>query len=549
MRKLLIILFILVGGLLNATTYYVATTGNNGNPGTISQPWATFQYAFTYGLVAGDTVYFRGGTYYVTSAQANTAGLDGTEANPICFFAYPGETPIVDGINKTSQGHGMTFYYSSFLKFKGIVVRNHAQFSSSSFPSAWNMYYCEDIHFENCVVSNIGGRGFAGRWCSRMTFINCDAYSCDDVLSGDPDGGNGDGFFLSPSYHDYTGQSYFYGCRAWKCSDDGWDIENLGLIVLENCWAFDNGFAKYSDGAQSGMGNGFKIALSPAEDVSELNRLIINCIGVYNRRCGLVTNDRGYGARWYHIYNNSFYGNGLYGQTGYGIQIFNTSSADAAEQMRIFRNNLSYGNTTSAVYYASGATATEEYNSWNTPPGVTITSGDFVSVDSTGLTGSRQSDGSLPELYFLRLITGSDLIDAGIDVGVSYNGTAPDLGAWDTDGDIDSTATSILLFTLDDQLGAATINSTAHIVEIEVSYTADITALAPTLTLSYGATVIPASGVARDFTNPVPYTVTALDGVTYQEWTVTVTQEEAPEVPPVASTGSIVKFNGKIVKR
>jgi len=73
-----------------------------------------------------------------------------------------------------------------------------------------------------------------------------------------------------------------------------------------------------------------------------------------------------------------------------------------------------------------------------------------------------------------------------------------------------------------------------------------VTDLTPTITLSSGATVIPASGVSRDFTSPVPYTVTAEDGVTYQEWTVTVTQEEAPGVP---TGGSIVKFNGKIIKR
>jgi hypothetical protein len=52
--------------------------------------------------------------------------------------------------------------------------------------------------------------------------------------------------------------------------------------------------------------------------------------------------------------------------------------------------------------------------------------------------------------------------------------------------------------------------------------------------------------VSRDFTNPVPYTVTAEDGITIQEWVVTVTQDAAP---PVDSTGRIVKFGGKIMKR
>jgi hypothetical protein len=44
------------------------------------------------------------------------------------------------------------------------------------------------------------------------------------------------------------------------------------------------------------------------------------------------------------------------------------------------------------------------------------------------------------------------------------------------------------------------------------AYQADISALVPTITLSENATVNPASGEARDFTNPVTYTVTAESG-------------------------------------
>ena len=40
----------------------------------------------------------------------------------------------------------------------------------------------------------------------------------------------------------------------------------------------------------------------------------------------------------------------------------------------------------------------------------------------------------------------------------------------------------------------------------------DVTALIPTITVSSDATVLPASTVAQDFTNPVTYTVTAQDG-------------------------------------
>ena len=50
-----------------ASSYYVATNGNDANPGTLSQPWRTIQKAANT-VSAGDTVYIREGTYneYVT---------------------------------------------------------------------------------------------------------------------------------------------------------------------------------------------------------------------------------------------------------------------------------------------------------------------------------------------------------------------------------------------------------------------------------------------------------------------------------------------------
>ena len=52
-----------------------------------------------------------------------------------------------------------------------------------------------------------------------------------------------------------------------------------------------------------------------------------------------------------------------------------------------------------------------------------------------------------------------------------------------------------------------------HTVTLGVQSGTDITALIPTITIT-GASIIPNSGVATDFTNPVTYTVTASDGTT-----------------------------------
>ncbi|NMM47127.1 DUF5018 domain-containing protein [Marinigracilibium pacificum] len=61
----------------------------------------------------------------------------------------------------------------------------------------------------------------------------------------------------------------------------------------------------------------------------------------------------------------------------------------------------------------------------------------------------------------------------------------------------------------------------------------DVTALVPTIAVSSGASVDPASGVAQDFTSPVTYTVKAEDGST-KSYTVTVS--EASEVTYMGGT-------------
>ena len=68
-------------------------------------------------------------------------------------------------------------------------------------------------------------------------------------------------------------------------------------------------------------------------------------------------------------------------------------------------------------------------------------------------------------------------------------------------------------------LGAATIDGTN--ITMSVPRGTDVTALAPTYTVSPGATGSPASGTALNFTTPRIYTVTAPDHST-QDYRVTV---------------------------
>ena len=552
MRKLLIILFLLIGVTAHATKYYVSTTGNNANPGTISQPWLTWAYAFTQPS-PGDTVYFRGGVYMSTTGATGIRSINsGTASDTIKYFAYPGEEPILDCDNVTSHISNLShaiYATVNYVHFRGLTIRNVWMFDDDDEPFAWRLGGTHVI-LEQCKAYNTHGTGFrTSSSADEFYFINCDSWNHSDSLEIASPGNDGYGFGLWNTDNP-TGRVYLRGCRAWNCGDDGFVMFSIGYVEIDSCWSFLNG-------QMLGGGDGYKIGFSPAVTENEiLRRKITNSMAAYNRHTGFNANDlNDYPVNYMQLYNNIAYRNydftNDYAPEARGFILYNTADSDPAELQRILRNNIAFGNTVNSgdvdFMLQTNALYTGSNNTWNS--GFSVSAADFVSLDSTGITGPRQADGSLPDLDFLKLSSTSDLIDAGIDVGLPYNGLAPDIGAYEYDVDSPSSATDILSFTLASQIGSEIINTTLHTVTVEVAYTADVSNLTPTITLSYGATVIPASGVSRDFTSPLPYTVTAEDGVTYQEWTVTVTQEAEPEEPPVASTGSIVKFNGKIVKR
>ena len=71
-------------------------------------------------------------------------------------------------------------------------------------------------------------------------------------------------------------------------------------------------------------------------------------------------------------------------------------------------------------------------------------------------------------------------------------------------------------------------------IAISVPFGTNVTALVPTIVVSAGASVSPLSGVARDFTSSVIYTVTSADSLT-QEYVVTVTVTDNPDIALVAA--------------
>lgn len=76
----------------HAATYYVATNGNDGSPGTSSQPWRTVTHAVSK-MVAGDTTYVGGGTYNEGEIRFTKSG---TQSAPIKLLNQSGQLPVIN---------------------------------------------------------------------------------------------------------------------------------------------------------------------------------------------------------------------------------------------------------------------------------------------------------------------------------------------------------------------------------------------------------------------------------------------------------------------
>ncbi len=432
-----------------AGNVFVAPNGSDSNAGTFEMPLATIGAAQNR-VQGGDTVFLRGGTYLMTESQImggndlyayvmdmNKSGS--STSKRICYFNYPGETPILDlsAVKPTNKRITVFYVTGSYLHFKGfevigtqVTILTHTQ--SECFRNDGGNFNV----YENLKMHDGQAIGFYLTRGSNNLVLNCDAWNNWDYTSETKKGENSDGF----GFHPKKGSSgnVIRGCRAWFNSDDGYDCINAyEAVTFENCYAFYNGYSTAF--ASLANGNGFKIggygqapvvANLPSPIPSHMTRY---CVAYRNKANGFYANHHVVqGNKWYH---NTAYRNG----TNYNMlsQLITKSSKTGKDTTidcdgisHVLKNNISFRYSTQTELKSMG-TSNVTYNSFTTGSGISITDDDFLSIDEKELILPRNEDGSLPEINFLKLKEGSDCIDAGIFIGYPFKGSKPDLGAFE----------------------------------------------------------------------------------------------------------------------
>ena len=397
---------------LHATDYYVSPQGSDTNTGTIDAPFATLKQAISKAK-AGTTIYLREGTYQPTEAEimgyqesdlyacVYNLTASGTAQNPITITGYEDEKAVIDlSLVKPAGKRVSGFYvkgnYWRLRKFDiigiQVTITGHTQSENISMRGG-----------SNCIIEQVNihdgmGIGIYFTRGSNNLVLNCDAYNNYDPVSENGAGGNCDGFgfHLNSKAH---ANNVIRGCRAWRNSDDGYDlITNYAAVVIDSCWAWENGYDAnmVSRGDGTGIkGGGYGMG-TITKTIEAPRNVIKNCIAWKNKQNGIYANHHLGGNDWY---NNSAYAN----KRNYNMvnRKSESEAVDVDGYEHVLKNNLSYGGTTANYVNISETLCTLENNTFL--PTMTLSASDFESLDGTQLKRDRQADGSLPEITFLRL--------------------------------------------------------------------------------------------------------------------------------------------------
>ncbi len=435
MRKVvtyLTVLFMsLTSSLLFPKTHYIAPDGNYKNSGTRESPFASIQIAHDV-AEPGDTLCLRGGNYYPDNQT-----IFSQKGNASAYFvlvSYSGEIPVIDGINipdgNINQSSTVTWNFSGaeYWKIIGPIILTNGRGTGLLVDMG---QFLEFDRIESCYNgyrAARAGHGFMIWQGSDITFNNCDAHHNANHLWKNGEDKEGNQFQHGDGWRIFSGANIrLEGCRSWHNLDDNYDLYGAdNPIELNNCWSAyggrDDSLGTVTgvpgkdmpriDGSNLLWGNGIKLGY----DQDNVKHKVIRCITWGNNAAGFHMN-LGPSA----ILNSVSYNNKVFG--------FDYTDGNKHEM----HNNIEFDNNYDNPGYPETIAdlSISGYNSWDSTINISVSDDDFISLDDTGMLSPRKSDGSLPETEFLHLAEGSDLINAGIDVGLPFSGNAPDLGAFE----------------------------------------------------------------------------------------------------------------------
>lgn len=355
---------------------YVSVDGDDDSDGSAARPFATIQKALNEAS-PGDVIYVREGTYAPTDSLR--ISRSGRPDAPIRLMGHPGEQVVISGERLRGDTPVLRLNAHHWV-VKDLDVRDGPYFGIL-------VEHAEHNHFEDVRVYRNDGSGLhLDRGASFNSFVRVDAFENYDVDTG---GSNADGIAVK---HRTAVSNLFLEVRAWNNSDDGFDLLESGPQRIDRSQAFLNGYMPNGDPYPDGDGNGFKLGIGQGRWQAGGGHTVTRSVAWSNLTWGFNSNN---GTVPITLYNNTSYANGVENY------LFNKAK-------HVLVNNLSYEGRVVIT-----GEVKERNNSWQ----LGIREPGFISMDPES-----------PD--FLRLSPESPALEAGVDVGLEFTGSAPSLGAY-----------------------------------------------------------------------------------------------------------------------
>ncbi len=404
---------------INATTYYLSTSGSDSNSGTSSSSaFASLEYAVSV-LSAGDVLSVSAGTYYESSTII--IQTSGTSSNGITIKGSSSSKPVFYFDGDEGDSNRGVVMDANYWTWSNVIFKNAGDNGMLLSGNNNTLKYCEFVgnHDTGLQLSRYSSSADEiSEWPSDNYIYGCISYDNCDSANEDADG-----FAAKLTCGE---GNVFENCISHHNVDDGWDLYTksatgeIGAITFINCIAHDNG--TLTDGSTTGDGdkNGFKLGSSS----NTVDHILVRCVAFNNGHHGFTDNGNIGSIKFINC-------------TSYNNDEYNYHTRDNATH--VFLNCISYQGEDRIV-----GTASSSYNALIDDDydfDYTASSSDFQSL-TPGDDDDPCADG------FLNLSSSSDFINAGSTSSYldSYVGSAPDLGAIEygaTDDDDDTGEASI----------------------------------------------------------------------------------------------------------
>jgi parallel beta-helix repeat protein len=307
-------------GAAHAATYYVATTGNDANPGTAAAPLRSVNKGVTK-LHPGDTLYVKSGTY--AEALLNTIPGGTSWSNPVTVAAYPGHTVTLRSPVGSSAVLRFAAATRHHIEVRGLILDavNQTGGHGVMITAGSTTGASHHIRIRDSEIKNAPRQGVLVQVGSDANeFINVNVH----------DNGTTDfdhGFYLESSQN-LVEKSFVYRNAGW-----GFNVFKEGGVGTTNNNIIRNN--KIYQNARVGP-RGAGIVLSSGSGNAAYNNLIWGNQGGIQVQYNSVSNTK--------LYNNTVYANQVI-----GIKIGSASNTKV-------QNNIVYANGGKAISNSGSGT-------------------------------------------------------------------------------------------------------------------------------------------------------------------------------------------------